>query len=127
MVDVSRYQVRPPSPGVRRPVVVHSPTSLTGKGTVHVRAAVAALERQGLAFEYRELTGLTQQQALAAYAEADLIVDQLLVGAHGVFAIEAMSMAKPVIGDVRFAAPHLPADLPIIRADPGTIERVLAD
>jgi len=127
MIDVSRYEPRPPSAEVDRPVVIHSPTNRVGKGTAHVRAAVAALERRGLAFEYRELTGLTHQEALSAYAQADLIVDQLLVGAHGVFAIEAMSMAKPVIGDVRFAAPHLPDDLPIIQADPHSIERVLAD
>jgi hypothetical protein len=127
MVDVSRYEPRPPSPRTNRPIVIHSPTNRVGKGTAHVRAAVGALEREGLDFDYRELTGLTQQQALAAYAEADLIVDQLLVGAHGVFAIEAMSLAKPVIGDVRFAAPHLPDDLPIIQAGPDSIRSVLAD
>ena len=127
MVDVSRYEPHPPDPAKERPLVVHSPTNLAGKGTEHVRAAVQEARRRGLAFEYREITGMTQAQALEVYAQADLIVDQVLAGGHGVFAIEAMSLAKPVLGDVRFAAPHLPADLPIIQADRGVLTEVLCD
>ena len=127
IVDVARFAPAPPDPAVARPRIVHSPTERAGKGTEHVRTAVAALRDRGLEFDYDEVFGVPQEQALARYARADLVVDQLCSGAHGVFALEAMSMAKPVLCHV---APHrdrYPPDLPLIQADPVTIGDVLAD
>ena len=128
MVDTARYVPAPPDPKVERPLIVHSPTERAGKGTAFVRAAVQRLREQGAAFEYEEVTGTTQAEALRIYARADLVVDQLCAGAHGVFAIEAMSLAKPVlchlIPEVR---ERLPADLPLIQADPDSVFDVLAD
>ncbi len=125
MVDTTRYDPRPPDPAVRRPVIVHSPTDHEGKGTPHVRRAVAELERRGLRFEYREVTGVAQPEALRIYAEADLVIDQLCCGSHGVFAVEAMSMAKPVLCHVAPDRHRFPADLPIIQADTETVTDVL--
>jgi glycosyltransferase involved in cell wall biosynthesis len=127
MVDTERYRPAPPDPAVSRPRIVHSPTERAGKGTEHVRAAVAALRERGLEFDYDEVFGETQAVALERYARADLVIDQLCVGSHGVFAIEAMSLAKPVICHVAPARDRFPDDLPIIQADPTTIAGVLAD
>ena len=127
IVDVARYRAIPPDPAAPRPRIVHSPTERAGKGTEYVRAAVAALRERGLQFDYDEVFDLPQDRALARYARADLVVDQLCSGAHGVFALEAMSMAKPVLCNV---APHrasYPPDLPLIQADPATVTEVLAD
>ena len=41
--------------------------------------------------------GVPHEQARKRYAKADIIIDQLLVGWHGVFALEAMALGKPVI------------------------------
>lgn len=127
IVDVARYRAAPPDPDVRRPRIVHSPTERAGKGTAYVRAAVAALRARGLVFDYDEVREVPQKRALERYCAADLVVDQLCSGAHGVFALEAMSMAKPVLCHV---APHrerYPAALPLIQADPDTVTDVLAD
>ena len=126
IVDVSRYRIAAPDPAVGRPRIVHSPTERAGKGTEHVRAAVADLRSRGLQFDYDEVFDVSQDEALERYARADLVVDQLCSGAHGVFALEAMSMAKPVLCNV---APHrdrYPADLPLVQADPDTVASVLA-
>jgi glycosyltransferase involved in cell wall biosynthesis len=119
IVDAGRVEPRFPAED-GPPVLVHSPTRPSVKGTAEVRAAVAAL-RGRVDFEYDELGGVPQAEAVARYARADLVVDQLLVGSYGVFALEAMALGKPVIANVV----HRDADLPIIQADPGNIAEVL--
>ena len=60
-----------------------------------------------------------------------MVVDQLRVGWYGMFAIESMALAKPVIVylDERGAAETEEAfgvELPLVRADEQSIEDVLA-
>lgn len=75
---------------------------------------------------------MSHQEARALYAQADLVIDQLLAGWYGAFAVECMSMGKPVIAYLReedFSC--LPAEmatsLPLINANPDTIEQVLRE
>jgi len=126
-VDMRMLIPAPPSPQARRMRVVHSPTDLAAKGTEFVRRATAELKDAGAPIDYVEVYGVSHQQALEIYSGADLVVDQLCSGGHGVFAAEAMSLAKPV---VCYLLPELaaayPADLPIINANPATLKEVLA-
>jgi hypothetical protein len=125
-VDTRKLTPVYPDPGVRVPRLVHAPSQKAFKGTRYVDEAVEALRRKGLEFEYVEVHGLTHEEARQEYARADLIVDQLCGGAHGVFAVEAMSLGKPVIC---YILPELidsyPEGFPIINANPETIEPVL--
>jgi glycosyltransferase involved in cell wall biosynthesis len=41
--------------------------------------------------------GVPHEEARARYARADIVVDQLNAGWHGVFALEAMALGKPVV------------------------------
>ncbi len=127
-VDTSSFEPSPPAAKNGRPVVVHAPSNPRVKGTPSVRATVEQLRRDGLDFEYVEVQGMSHAAAREHYRRADLVVDQLCIGAHGVFALEAMSLAKPVICYIR---PDLvgtyPSDLPLINANPDTLTPVLAD
>lgn len=125
-VDARAFTPRPPQSGARRPLVVHAPSDRAVKGTAHVRAAVETLRAAGVAFDYEEISGMSNDEVLAATSRADLVVDQLCLGAHGVFAIEAWCLGKPVIGNIsdEFAAAADPA-LPVIRASPDDIVAVL--
>jgi glycosyltransferase involved in cell wall biosynthesis len=127
-VDTRAFAPAPPSPAPHTPVIVHAPSNPAVKGTPHVRAAIEALRARGAELEYVELQGVAQHEVAAACARADVVVDQLRIGSHGVFAVEAMSMAKPVIchisADLR---PAYPAGFPIIAATPETIADVLGD
>ena len=125
-VDTRLLEPRYPDPQTSNPRVVHAPSHKSGKGTEVVRQAVEHLHDKGLPFEYIELSGVSHRETLAGCAEADLVVDQLRTGSHGVFAAEAMALGKPVICYIQ---PELvetyPADLPIINANPDSIEHVL--
>jgi hypothetical protein len=127
-VDTQRFTAVFPDPEARTPLVVHAPSQKAFKGTRHVQEAVRRLQARGLRFEYQEVHNLSQREAFGVYARADLIVDQLCAGSHGVFAVEAMSLGKPtlcyILPEVRDT---YPADLPLIDANPDTLERVLEE
>ncbi len=91
-VDLAAYAPRPPADRAR-PVVVHAPSSRRRKGTEHVIAACSRLP-----VELEIVEGLHHDEARKRYERADIVVDQLNAGWYGLFAIEAMALAKPVVG-----------------------------
>ena len=111
--------------------VAHAPSKRAVKGTDAVIAAVEALRARAAAIELDLIEGVPHREARRRYAEADVVVDQLRIGWYGMFAIESMALAKPVVVhlDEQAAAETEEAfglELPLIRADEGSIEAVLA-
>lgn len=127
-VNLERYTPVYPDPDVTVPVVVHAPSQQAFKGTEYVRQAVERLKERGFNFRYVEVTGTNHEDAIPIYATADLVIDQVCAGAHGVLAVEAMALGKPV---VCYVMPELiqtyPEGFPIINANPETLEAVLAE
>jgi glycosyltransferase involved in cell wall biosynthesis len=127
-IDTERYKPVFPDPENSRPLVLHAPSQMGVKGTEFIELAVEQLHARGLKFDYQRITGLTHAEAMRAYSRADIIVDQLLLGSHGVFACEAMALGKPVICYIREELVETyPSDLPIINANPDTICDVLEE
>lgn len=110
----------------RPPVILHVPTDTEVKGTSYILKAVERLRADGHVFEFRTTRQLTQTELYRAIEDADIYVDELRCGSHGVTAVEAMSAGKAT---VTFIRPDLidqyPADLPIVNANPDTIYEVL--
>ena len=117
---------RPPKRGGAF-VVAHSPTSRELKGTRFIVEAVDQLRQAGLDIELRVIEGMSYDEALKAYAEADLAVDQLLFGAYGQVSIEMMALGVPVVCYLREdVLPLYPEPPPIINANPDDLADVLA-
>jgi hypothetical protein len=119
-LDLRRYTPQPPSDNPR-PLVVHAPSNRAKKGTQAVIDACAQLP-----VELDLVEGVQHDEALARYARADVVVDQLEVGWHGVFALEAMALGKPVVGHVKPEIVDRTADafgvrLPIVPATKETL------
>ncbi|GIQ68525.1 hypothetical protein XYCOK13_13490 [Xylanibacillus composti] len=124
-VDVRRYRPNYPRADMQRLRIVHAPTRPAFKGTSYVEAAIADLKRKH-PVEYVRIQNMSHQEAIRLYAEADLIIDQLLCGTYGMLAVEAMAMGKPVVAYIREDVRRsLPPSLPIIQAAPETILAVL--
>ena len=67
---------------------------------------------------------MTNDEARAVFARADIVADQFLLGAYALFAIEAMALGKPVLCYLndRFRPLHPEWDeCPIVNADPDTL------
>jgi glycosyltransferase involved in cell wall biosynthesis len=90
-LDLHHFTAVPPSDS-SRPLVVHAPSNREKKGTRYV---IEACEQ--LPVELDIVEGLPHEEARARYARADIVVDQLEAGWHGVFALESMALGKPVV------------------------------
>lgn len=111
--------------------IAHAPSKRAVKGTEAVLAAVESLRARGAPIELDLIEGVPHREARLRYANADLIVDQLRVGWYGMFAIESMALAKPVVVhlDEEAAAETEEAfglELPLVPADEHSLEDVLA-
>jgi hypothetical protein len=84
--------------------------------------AIEALKRDR-ELEFVLVQNMTHTCALEVYQTADLVIDQVLAGWYGGFAVEAMAMGKPVLcylrdEDFAFVPGEMIADLPIWNVDP---------
>jgi len=117
----------------RRLRIVHAPTNRAAKGSGQILAALERIRAShGDLFELVLIENIPHRDALTAYADADLVIDQILVGWYGGVAVEAMMLGKPVIARIAREDLHfLPADMArdlidtIIDADPASIEETL--
>lgn len=117
LVDVASIKVRVPASGETRPLVVHAASSSV-KGTSAVRAALRDLGAES-SFRSNVVEGLPRQQLTDLMTEADIYLDQFVLGAPGIAAFEAMAMGKPVVAYIdRDVAARLPEECPIISATP---------
>ena len=122
-LDLRPFTPVPPS-DAPRPLVVHAPSSREKKGTSRVIEACAELP-----VELDIVEGVPHDVARERYARADIVVDQLNAGWHGVFALEAMALGKPVVAYlkpdvVERSATGYGVRIPIV---PATAETLVAD
>jgi glycosyltransferase involved in cell wall biosynthesis len=133
-VDLDEWKVRPSTPQrTGAPFrILHAPTDTGGKGTRYVVEAVSALQGRHPEVELLLVQGVPHDGVRDLYARADLVVDQLLAGWYGAFAVEAMALGKPVVCYIRESDKHflpgsMATEMPLINATPTTIGSVLAE
>ncbi|MGI9227421.1 MAG: glycosyltransferase [Gammaproteobacteria bacterium] len=117
----NKYKLKSP------PVIVHAPSAKLIKGTKYVERAIDVLKSKGYKFEYKCLNNIGNDQVKKILKEeADIILDQFLLGGFGTFAIEAMSYGKPVVGYLLESVKeqHYP-DCPIVNATIDNLPQVL--
>jgi glycosyltransferase involved in cell wall biosynthesis len=109
------------------PVVVHAPTSRWIKGSDDVFAALEHLRAKGIEYELRLVEKVSRAEALRIYESADVLVDQLCMGAYGTLSLESMALGKPTL--VYLDQEHLgdPVfNMPCVNTNRDNIVRVLA-
>lgn len=113
------------------PLVLHSPSRASIKGSQLIRTAVTTLADRGV-LRYSELSGVPPTRIRRAVMEADIVLDQFRLGSYGVAACEAMAAGKVVLGHVTPRVREYVLDqtglvLPVVEATPDTVEEVLTD
>jgi glycosyltransferase involved in cell wall biosynthesis len=120
--NVDALGIEPQTPADREElVVVHAPTDRAVKGSRHVVEAIELLRAEGMRVRLDLLEGLTHDKVRERTGAADVVVDQLMLGWYGGFAVEAMALAKPVLCFIREDQNPFGASLPIVRATPSTL------
>ena len=81
--------------------ILHAPSNRSIKGTKYVIDVCNSLNRGGFENELVLLENIPHDQVKDYYLKSDIVIDQLLCGWYGGFAVEAMAMEKPVISYLR--------------------------
>lgn len=133
-VDLSslQSQAAEDAPEGLRPLrVLHAPSNPALKGSVYVDAAIERIEsdRPG-SIDYRRVGKISHREFIVELTAADLFVDQLLIGWYGVSAVESMLVDTPTVcfldeNDLGVLPPGMGDDIPVMQADPTSIESVL--
>ncbi len=81
---------------------------------------------------FRIVENLTYSSALEVYKNADIFIDQLLIGWYGGFAVEGMAYGKPVVSYIRqedldVVPPEMRAQIPVVNATARTLFQVMDD
>ena len=105
-------------------LIVHAPSNRGKKGTEYVIKAIEELKESGYKIEFKLLEALPNSEIREWVNISDIVVDQLIIGWHGIFAIESMALGKPTLcyinedwkKDVSYAK-----DLPLVNTTPDTI------
>ncbi len=107
-------------------IILHAPSNYHVKGTIFIENAIANLKSKYPSIVYKRLHGMPKSEIIKELMNADIVIDQMLVGYYGVLAVEAMALGKPVVCYIR---PDLWEKLqnycPIINADPDNLEETV--
>jgi glycosyltransferase involved in cell wall biosynthesis len=117
----------------RRLRIVHAPTNRGAKGSELIIATMRDLEKtKGGKFEFQLVENVPHAEAMRILSEADVLIDQILIGWYGGIAVELMSMGKPVIcriaeEDLRFIPRQMAREVKeaFIQAGPEELREVI--
>ncbi len=111
--------------------VVHAPSVAAYKGTPLIMPTLEKLRSEGL-IEFRLIQGVPSAEMPAAFAEADVMLDQFRAGSYGVAACEAMAAGCVIVGQVSDGVrstvlAETGLELPVVEATPDSLEGVLRE
>lgn len=132
VVDRNRWSAPRRPRAIGSPLrVAHAPSVASAKGTPMIMPALEKLEAEGV-ITLNLLQGIPSKEMPAAFANADVLLDQFRAGSYGVAACEAMASGCVVVGQVSrqvrdAVLQETGMELPIVEATPASLEQVLRD
>ena len=108
--------------------ILHAPSNSHIKGTRYINDVMKAITEKYQNVEYILVQNKSKQEVLEIIQSVDLVIDQMLVGFYGMFAIESMALGKPVVTYFRPDLWEQVQDFcPVYNANPDTLYHVLED
>jgi glycosyltransferase involved in cell wall biosynthesis len=124
-VRIEEWEFSPPRKHGFPLRIVHAPSRPFGiKGTGHVLDTLKPFIKAGKV-TLSLVQNMSRRQVFEACRQADIAIDQLLVGWYGVFAQEMMALGKPVVCYIDENLSHYQRELPLISASPKTLSSVI--
>ncbi len=118
------FRQRGPEPGI--PTVVHIPTNPQIKGTPAVETALRPLAESGVV-TYRRLENLSRPELRDALRQADVVVDSLRIGDHGLISVEAMAAGCIPLAHIHPRNRERNPGVPVVEVEPATLRRVVEE
>ena len=86
-------------PQKKVPTIIHCPTNRLTKGSSFVEQAIKNLKNKGYKFTYKSIETMDKQDLQQFIRdEADIVIDQFLIGTFGNLAIESLALGKICVG-----------------------------
>lgn len=125
-LDITGFVPDYPLPDTKKPLIVHSPTAKICKGSDIIIAVIEELKKS-FEFDFILLHNMDRKQVHEVMCKADIYLDQIIVGSHGMATAEAMALGKPVMCYImkEVFEGGLPADCPIINTNPDNLKEQL--
>jgi hypothetical protein len=107
--------------------IVHAPTAPTAKGSGYIIEAMVKLQEKYPSVHFQVLTNISNAEYQQIVGDCDIYVDQLIWGAYGVAAQQALQLGKVVVCylNENISRRIYPEDIPIQQATVYTIGEVL--
>jgi glycosyltransferase involved in cell wall biosynthesis len=126
-IVLSDFDPKYPDPDRVVPVVAHAPSRLKAKGTPSVISAIEQLKTK-FDFEFKLIHNVPHADAIDMMRDCDIMLDQFVAGVHGVAALEAMALGKPVVCYVKPSLlSEFPSEYPVINANQDNIIQVVGN
>jgi len=124
-IDLSKFPVKYETRNVPKKILIlHAPSNKDKKGSKYIFDAIDKLKKK-FEFDFVTVQNVDIQTLYKKINESDLIIDQMLGGWYGLYAIESMALSRPVVCYIR--EEYLEGkDCPIINANPDTLYDVLS-
>jgi hypothetical protein len=115
--------------------ILHAPNHRNIKGSRFFIQAVEELRNEGFPVELVIAEKISNQKVKELMQEVDIIADQLIIGWYAMFAIEGMSLEKPVLCYIDDNLEELfitaglleENELPLVKCKPSNIKSVIKD
>lgn len=106
--------------------IAHAPSAPVAKGTRFIVDAISELQKN-VPIDFTLVQNVSVNEYLRIIEGCDIYIDQLIWGAYGVAAQQAMSLGKPVVCYLKpiLTEQLFSKDIPIINANPDNIRNVL--
>jgi len=113
--------------------ILHAPNHRNIKGTQFFIDAVNELKQEGCNIELLLLEKVPNDKIRETMEEVDVVADQLIIGWYAMFAIEGMSLGKPVLCYIRkdfedfYIKKHIlkEKELPIVNCNPENVKEII--
>lgn len=113
--------------------ILHAPNHMSIKGTEFLEKAIRRLKNENYPIEYVRIQSRPNNEIIQAIKDADIVVDQLVMGWYAMFAMEAMACGKPCICYIRDDLEDLfvkvgcleKGEIPLVSASTDSIYEVL--
>jgi hypothetical protein len=126
-IELNRMPDTPPPRREGDPIIVHAINHRPVKGTDFVLATAERLRELGYAFDLRIIERVPRLEAIAIYQSAAFALDQFCMGSFGCFAMECLSLGKPVVSYTDQEELGLPQyNLPFLNGNRDNLDEIVA-
>lgn len=107
--------------------IIHAPSRRGVKGTQDVLKAINNLKNNNFEFDFELIENLEHDKMIEKIKEADIVIDQLIIGWYGVLSVEAMALGKVTLAYIREDLVNKIPNSAIVNVNINTLENTLAE